>query len=79
MGYICDKFGDFQRPFRDTSKCFYCKIFRIKLRCEWVNTKNLEFFHGMLVHSSVAMETCFGELALYLENCNGYTFKCNSI
>ena len=34
-------------------KCFYCKIFRIELRCEWVNTKNLEFFHGMLVHSSV--------------------------
>ena len=35
--------------------------------------------HGMLVHSSVAMETCFGQLALYLENCNSYTFKCNSI
>ena len=77
IGYICDKFGDFHRPFRGTSKCFYCKIFRIELRCEWVNTKNL-FFHGMLVHSSVAMETCFGQLALY-ENCNGYTFKCNSI
>ena len=44
IGYICDKFGDFQRPFRGTSKCFYCKIFRIELRCKWVNTKNLEFF-----------------------------------
>ena len=24
------------------------------------NTKNLDFFNGMLLHSSVAMETCFG-------------------
>ena len=60
-------------------KCFYYKIFRIELRCEWVNTKNLESFHGRLVHSSVAMETCFGQLGLYLENYNSYTFKCNSI
>ena len=44
-----------------------------------VNTKNMDFFHGMLLHSSVAMETCFGQLGLYLENCNSYTFKCNSI
>ena len=41
--------------------------------------KYLDFFHGMLLHSSVAMETCFGQLGLYLENCNSYTFKCNSI
>ena len=33
------------------------------------NTKNLDFFHGMLLHSSVAMETCFGQLWSYLENC----------
>ena len=43
-------------------------IFRIELRSECVNTKNLEFFHGMFLHSSVAMETCFGQLGLYLEN-----------
>ena len=43
------------------------KIFRIELRCEWVNTKNMELFHGMLLHSSVATETCFGQLGLYLE------------
>ena len=39
---------------RFTSKCFYYKTFRIELRCEWVNTKNLDFFHGMLLHSYVA-------------------------
>ena len=43
-------------------------VFRIELRSECVNTKNLEFFHGMFLHSSVAMETCFGQLGLYLEN-----------
>ena len=46
-------------------------IFRGRLRAllsECVNTKNLEFFHGMFLHSSVAMETCFGQLGLYLEN-----------
>ena len=32
-------------------------IFRIELRCEWVNTKNMEYFHGMLLHSSVSMDT----------------------
>ena len=56
------------RSFKGTSKCFYYKVFRIEPRCEWVNTKNLEFFNGMLLHSSVAMETCFGQLGLYLEN-----------
>ena len=56
------------RSFKGTSKCFYHKIFRIELRCEWVNSKNLEFFHGMLLHSSVAMGTCFGQLGLFLEN-----------
>ena len=25
-------------------------------------------FHGMLLHSSVAMETCFSQLGSYLEN-----------
>ena len=25
-------------------------------------------FHGMFLHSCVAMETCFGQLGLYLEN-----------
>ena len=48
--------------------CFYYKVFRIELRSECVNTKNLEFFHGMFLHSSVAMETCFGQLRLYLGN-----------
>ena len=67
-GYIWVKFSDFQRSFKGTSKCFYCEVFRIELRSECVNTKNLEFFHGMLLHSSVAMETCFGQLGLYLEN-----------
>ena len=67
IGYICDKFGDFQTPFRGTSNCFYYKIFRIELRCEWVNTENLDCFLGMLLHSSVAMETCFGQLGSYLE------------
>ena len=43
-------------------------VFRIELRSECVNTQNLEFFHGMFLHSSVAMETCFGQLGLYLEN-----------
>ena len=56
------------RSFKGTSKCFYYKVFRIELRSECVNTKNLEFFHGMFLHSSVAMETCFGQLGLYLEN-----------
>ena len=32
------------------------------------NTKNLESFHRMSLHSSVAMETCFGQLGSYLEN-----------
>ena len=32
------------------------------------NTKNLEFYHVMLLHSSVAMETSFGQLGSYLEN-----------
>ena len=60
---------DFQRSFKGTSKCFYYKTFRIELRCGWViNTKYLGFFHGMLLHSSVAMETCFGQLGSYLEN-----------
>ena len=68
IGFICDKFSDFQRSFKGTSKCFYYKIFRIELRCEWVNTKKLDFFHGMLLHSSVVMETCFGQLGSYLEN-----------
>ena len=27
----------------------------------------------MLLHSSVAMETCFGHLGLYLENFNSFT------
>ena len=31
-------------------------------------TENAEFFHGMLLHFSVAMETCFGQLGSYLEN-----------
>ena len=53
IGYICDKFGDFQRPFRGTSKCSYYKTFFIELRCEWVNTINLEFFHGMLLWKRV--------------------------
>ena len=61
IGYICDKFCDFERSFKGTSKCFYHKFIRIELRCERVNTKNL------LLHSSVAMETCFGQLGLYLE------------
>ena len=30
-------------------------------------------------NSSVAMETCFGQLGLYLENYNSCTFKYNSI
>ena len=64
--YICDKFGDFQRSFKGTSKCFYHKIFRIELRCEWVNTKNLESFLGMSLHSSVAMETSFGQFGSYV-------------
>ena len=67
IGYICDKFGDFQRSFRGTSKCFYYKIFCIELRCEWVNTKDLEFFIGMLLHSSVAMETSFGHI--FIKRC----------
>ena len=62
------KFGDFQRSFKGTSKCFYYKVFRIELRSECVDTKNLEFCHGMFLHSSVAMETCFGQLGLYFEN-----------
>ena len=62
------KFSHFQRPFKGTSKCLYFKVFRIELRSECVDTKNLEFFHGMFLHSSVAMETCFGQLGLYLEN-----------
>ena len=42
---ICDKFRDFQKSFKGTSgKCFYYKTFRIELRCEWVNTENLNFF-----------------------------------
>ena len=41
--------------------------------------KNLEFFDGILLHSSVAMETCFGQLGLYLENGVSETFKCDSI
>ena len=53
--------------------------FCIELRCEWVYTKNLEFFNGVLLHSSVAIETCFGQLGLYPENCDSYSFKCNSI
>ena len=35
-----------------------------------INTENLEFFHEILLHSSVAMETCFGQFGLYFENCN---------
>ena len=66
INYICDKFGDFQRPFKSTSKCFCYKFFRIELRCE-------------LLHSSVAMETCFGQLGLPLENCISYTFTWNYI
>ena len=65
--------------FKGTSKCLHYNLFRIKLRCEWVNTKNLEFFHGMLLHSSVAMELCFGQLGSYLENRKSYTFKCRFI
>ena len=42
-------------PFRGTSKCFYYNIFRIELRCEWVNTKNLEFF----------MECCYIPVLLW--------------
>ena len=68
IGYICDQFGDFQRPFKGIFKRYYYKTFRIELRCEWVNTKNLDFFHGMLLHSSVAMETCFSQLGAYLKN-----------
>ena len=41
----------FGRSFKGTSKCFYYKVFRIELRSECVNTKNLEFFHGMFLHS----------------------------
>ena len=62
------KFSDFQRPFKGISKCFYYKVFRIELRSECVNTKNQELFHGMFLHSSVAMEMCFGQLGVYLEN-----------
>ena len=36
--------------------------------CYWVDTKNLKLFHGMLLHSSVAMETHFTQLRSYLEN-----------
>ena len=32
------------------------------------SNENFEFFQGMLLHSSVAMETCFGKLGLYPEN-----------
>ena len=39
--------------------------------------KYLDFFNGMLLHSNVAMEMCFGQLGLYLENCNSYTFIAN--
>ena len=30
--------------------------------------QKIGFFHGMLLHYSVAMETYFGQLKLYLEN-----------
>ena len=35
---------------------------------EHFDAKNLEFFNGMLLHTSVAMKTYFGQLASYLEN-----------
>ena len=37
IGYICDKFGDFQMPFRSTSNCFCYNLFRIELRYKCVN------------------------------------------
>ena len=42
MGYICDKFSDFQKLFKGTSKSFNYNFFCIELRCEWVDTKILE-------------------------------------
>ena len=41
IGYNSDKFGDFQRSFKGTSKCFYHKVFRIELRCEWVKAAHV--------------------------------------
>ena len=55
IGYICDKFRDFQRSFKGTSKSFYNKVFCIELRCKWVNTKNLEFL----------MECCYIAVLLW--------------
>ena len=63
---------------------FYYKIFSIELRCEWViNTKIFDFFHGMLLHSSIAIETCFGQLGssllLKLECLLVYIYICNEL
>ena len=67
IGDICDKFSDFHRSFKGTSKCFYYKVFCIELRCEWVNTKNQKFLMECC-HIPVLYETSFGQLGLYLEN-----------
>ena len=69
------QFSDYQMSFKAASKCFYYNFFRIELSCEWVDAKNLKLFHGMLLHSSVAMETHFAQLRSYLENRNNYAFK----
>ena len=39
--------------------CFSYNFSRKEVRREWVYAKNLEFFHVMLLHSSVDMETHF--------------------
>ena len=44
IGYICEKFGDFLRLFKGTSKCFYRNIFRIELRCDGLIRKFWIFF-----------------------------------
>ena len=43
-------------------------INNIFMRLEECQTeKKSDFFHGMLLHSSVAVETYFGQLGSYLE------------
>ena len=37
--------------------------------------RKVNIFYGMLLHSSVAMETHFDKLRSYLENRNNYAFK----
>ena len=58
----------FRGRLRTLLSVFIIKLFTYNYYVNVLIRNFLDFFNGMLLHSSFAMETCFGQLGSYLEN-----------